>query len=230
MGDQVVPKPGDVANPPVTTPPPVVPPVDASKPVVPPANPADAVPPVVPPVDGAKPSEQKSPPDDKSKEASGAPDKYELKVPENSLLSQAHVDALKAYAKESGLSNDAAQKLLERENGAAKASIESIQQKAETQRQAWLAEAKADKEIGGDNFPKSVELANHALNKLGAPIEFRKFMDASGLGDHVGVIKMFAQVGKLMKPDSMVQPNGNPPPKKDPVKTMYDHPTSQPKS
>lgn len=225
MGNEA-PKPGGVITPPAN-PPAATPPANT---VVPPANPADAVPPVVPPVDGAKPPAEVIPPDDKSKEAAGAPDKYDLKVPENSLLSDAHVETLKAYAKEKGLNNTEAQALLERENNAGKASIESIQQRAELQSQAWLKEAKADKEIGGDKFAQTVELANHALNTLFPDPEMRKFMDASGLGNKASVLKGFAAIGKLMKPDSMVQPNGNPPPKKDPVKTMYDHPTSQPKS
>ncbi len=226
MGDNNAQKLGDVANPPAN-PPPVVNPPDANA-VVPPVKPADAVPPVVPPVDGVKPPE--SPPDDKSKQALGAPDKYVLKVPENSHLSDAHVESLKAYAKEKGMTNDAAQSLLEREHNASKASIDSITQKAELQSQAWLKEAKADKEIGGDNFPKTVELANHALNSLFPGSEIRAFMDATGFGNNPVVLRGFAKIGKMLTPGSIVQPNGQPPPKKDPAKTMYDHPSSQQKS
>src|SRR5688572_20896218 len=46
------------------------------------------------------------------------PEKYDLKLPEGSLLEAAQMEKISAYAKEKGLSNEQAQELLERENDA----------------------------------------------------------------------------------------------------------------
>jgi hypothetical protein len=57
-----------------------------------------------------------TPPEAKPTEAKVVPEKYDLKLPEASLLDASHVEKLTAFAKERGLSNDEAQALLEREN------------------------------------------------------------------------------------------------------------------
>lgn len=240
MADQTQ-KPGGVINPTDTKPPVVDAAADAAKAAADAAKPPVVVPDADPSkaADAAKPGDKAAEGSAKSPDSkdpaqkptdskpAGAPESYDLKVPENSFLSADHLDSLKTYAKEKGLSNDDAQALLQREHDAAQATIDVVQKRSEIQSQAWLAEAKADKEIGGDNFPKTVELANHALNSLFPGVEIRKFMDATGFGNNPVVLRGFAKIGKMLKPDAIVQPGGQPPPKKDPVKTMYDHPTSQ---
>jgi len=204
----------------VVTPPPVQDPAKAPDGATPDPKPAEGAPPVV---------EPPKPDDTSQSKPDGAPAAIELKVPENSLLSQAHIDALKSYAKEKGLTNEQAQVHLEREHNAVKVGIEVMNQKAQAQSKAWLAEAQADKEIGGDKFAENVETANHALDTLFPGMDIRKFMDTTGFGNHPTILKGFVKIGKMLQPDKFNQPKGTPPIKKDAVKTMYDHPTSQQK-
>jgi len=218
-------KPAGVINPADTKPVEVKPDVDPSK-AADAAKPGDKA----PEASADKPDSKAD--EVKPKDAAGAPESYDLKVPEKSLLSEAHVESLKAYAKEKGYSNADAQSLLEREHNAAKASIEGITQKAGLQSQEWLKEAKADKDIGGEKFQQTIDDANKGfLNAFQGAEDLSRFMVDSGLGNHPKVLKFFSQLYReKMKSDTMVHPNGQQPPKRDPVRTMYDHPTSQQKS
>ncbi len=214
------PKADGVANPPAE----VVPPVQD------PAKAPESVKQDPPPEGKAETEVTPKPPEKSESKPAGALAAYELKAPENSLLSAAHIESLKAYAKDKGYSNDQAQALLERESIAAQASIETINQAAQVQSAKWLEEAKADKEIGGEKFAQSCEIASHALDVLFPGIEIRKFMDQTGFGNNPQILKGFVKIGKMLQPDKFNQAPGQMPPKRDTLKTMYDHPTSQQKN
>lgn len=181
----------------------------------------------------AKPASESKPSDSKTNDKpAGVPEKYDLKVPENSLLSAAHVEAISNFAKEKGFTNEQAQVLLERENSAAQAGVESMNQKAKQLGAQWLNEAKADKEIGGEKFAENVMTANSALDALFPGVEIRKFMDQTGLGNNPVVLKGFVKIGNMLKNDTIHRPTTQPVPKTsiakqdDTIKKMYDHPTS----
>ena len=193
--------------------------------VVPPVKPAEVKPTEVKPVEVSPPVEPVKP----AAVVNVVPEKYEFKIPENSLLDEAYVEQLSSYAKENKLSNEQAQLVLEREHKAAQAGFEAIHKQTEELSKQWLKDGMADKEIGGDKYKETVLIANDALDKLFPGVEIRKIMDSSGLGNHPTVLKGFAKIGAMLKNDK-IHPAGNPPPSKPPLKDrMYNHPTS-PKS
>jgi hypothetical protein len=73
-----------------------------------------------------------------------------------------------------------------------------------TERAAWLAEAKGDEEIGGQNWDQSLVTAAKALDGLGLTkgSSFRALLDESGLGNHPEMIRAFVKVGKAISEDS----------------------------
>ena len=98
------------------------------------------------------------PKDDETKadqEKDKTPDKYELKVSKESLLSNDQVKEIEAYARQQGFSNDQAQALLNREQKLLSAYKESLHTEFEATAKKWTEDLKSDKEIGVDNFSKS---------------------------------------------------------------------------
>ena len=67
----------------------------------------------------------------------------------------------------------------------------------------WLAEAKADEEIGGGKWDESISTSAKGLDNLGFPkgSPFRIFLSESGLGNHPEMIRAFARVGKAIGED-----------------------------
>jgi hypothetical protein len=183
-----------------------------------------------------KPSEEEnpeekeaSPKEEKPAESKGeVPDKYELLLDENSLIDESRVQEIASLARDLGLSNEQAQKLVDREHGAAQAGVDSFKKTVTDQSEVWLSKSKADKEIGGEFFEETVDLANNALETLFPGMEIRKIMDDSGLGNHPSVLKGFAKIGKMLNP-TKIEKGGSPPakPSKSLTQKLYDHPTSQ---
>lgn len=202
--------------------------LDGAPPAVPPAAPPLAAPPVVPPVPPAPPAPAVVP-------AAGAivPEKYDFKLPSGSTLPATFVERTAAIARELGLGNDAAQKLLDRQ-------IDDITQVTTAQQalldawkpggtewskrdQEWRTAALADPAIGGspEKLTASVAAAQQALAKYGNP-ELKAALNESGYGSHPGVLKFMAAIGRAMSEGTFVF--GAPPAKlgtKSDAQTLY---------
>jgi len=139
----------------------------------------------------------------KTEEAQKAPEKYDLKVPDGSQLSAEQVDKIASYAKEQGLSNEAAQKLLESQHEA----ISSIEAERQAQFKetvdAWKEQAQKDAEYGGDHFSRNVELAKRVVSRYGSE-EFQRALDESGFGNHPELLRVFVRIGQAMGEDRLV--------------------------
>ena len=61
----------------------------------------------------------------------------------------------------------------------------------------WLNEAKADKEIGGDNFDQNIAIAGKAIEAFGDDT-LKELLDKSGFGNHPSFIKAFYNAGKQL--------------------------------
>ena len=203
-------------------------PADPAKPAEP-VTPVPAEPVKTPEPEHAKPAEPAQA--DPAKPAEEI--KYELKIPENSILDAAVVEQVSLFAKENKLSNEQAQAILERENSAAQAGLEAehskMKERVESFKAKCLEDSKADPEIGGDKFKETALLANDALDKLFPGDEIRKIMDDSGLGNHPTVLKGFAKIGRMLQDPKIHQPGTAPAPKTSMTSRLYDNPTS-PKS
>lgn len=139
----------------------------------------------------------------------GAPEKYDLKLPDGSLLEAGDIERIATYAKERGLSQDAAAELLKRESAAVSVHAERERTKLKEQAKEWVGLAQSDKEIGGDKFQANVEVAKQALKEFGSEALLNTLKE-TGLGDHPEVIRLFYRIGKKMQNDTTILTGGQP--------------------
>jgi hypothetical protein len=132
-----------------------------------------------------------APPKKETPEAPKPPEKYDLKLPEDSLLDEGAIERTAAQAKEQGLSNDAAQELLERQS-------QAVSDHVEKQSEAWRAEVKADKEIGGDNYNESVEMSRRLVDHYGSDA-LKRELNRSRFGDNPEVVRFCTRIAKDLK-------------------------------
>lgn len=182
--------------------------VDGAQPVVEQPNPDAAKPaegaaPVQPPVE--KSGEGKPQAEKPESAKSVVPEKYELKLPDGSPLESAYLEKIASYAKEQGLSQEAAQKLLERDSSLLTDYRQRQTESLDQMRAQWLESSKADKEIGGDALPKNVELAKRVVDRFGTE-SFKKAINETGYGDHPELVRLLSKIGKAMSEDQLVMP------------------------
>lgn len=183
-------------------------------PVADPAPADPAAPPAADPEDddgtalgGKKPDEPADPNAPKEPDAPTVPEAYELTAPEGMTIDADLLAEATPIFKEAGLSNDQAQAILP----AAKSLMEktqsaTVQQMIDAgnqQRKAWLDEAKADAEIGGNKWDASLHSAAKALDALGHPegSPFRTALNETGFGNHPEFIRIFAGLGARIGED-----------------------------
>lgn len=151
------------------------------------------------------------------------PEKYELKAPEGSLLPSTHLDAIAAEARTRGLSNEDAQKLVDRDAqliaSFTKESVEKFEKQREDLVKAknaeWVKQLQEDPVLGGDGINQNVELAKRAFTALAA--SDKEIMDfvlgddktRPSFGNHPGFVRIFSKVGKMMSEDQFVVPGAN---------------------
>ena len=103
-------------------------------------------------------------------------------------------------ARELDLSQDAAQKILDKVAPAMQARQAEVLEAARTE---WANSAKSDKEFGGDKLDENLATAKKALDTFGTP-ELRTLLNNSGLGNHPEVIRLMYRAGKAISEDTFV--------------------------
>jgi hypothetical protein len=144
-----------------------------------------------------------------------APEKYEFKAPEGVSLDPSVVSELSGVAKELGLSQEAAQKLVDKLGPAVTKATASQQQAAVQAAVAQMeAASKADPELGGKGDAKTwdtnIAIAQKGFQAL-ASDGLRKLLADSGLHNHPEVIRAFFRAGQKLTADNVV-PGGTKPP------------------
>jgi hypothetical protein len=136
----------------------------------------------------------------------GAPEKYEFKEVEGQKLDESVIGAFSEVAKELNLTQDAAQKVVDKMGPAM-----ALRQKAamEAASKEWAEQARADKEFGGANLDANLGIAKKALDAFGSP-ELATLLNESGLGNHPDVVRAFYRVGKAISEDRLVTGNASP--------------------
>lgn len=163
-------------------------------------------------------AEAESEGDAETEAPAGSPEKYELKLPENSVVKPEFLGKFEGIARELNLNNDQAQKVADLGNELS-AEIAAAQQEAHVKEvQAWEESSRGDKEFGGDKLPENLSVAKQALEQFASP-ELRQMLKDSGLGNHPEVIRAFYRVGKAIAQDGTAV-NGSAP--KGPPKSAAD--------
>jgi len=131
------------------------------------------------------------------------PEKYELKLSEDSRLSAEALEEISEYAKQKGLTNEEAQDVLSRDEKVVQGFVSRNQAQFEQVQSDWVNQIKQDSEIGGDRFNESVVAAKSVVDRFGSE-EFRQELNESGYGNHPGLVRLFAKVGRAMANDKFV--------------------------
>lgn len=145
------------------------------------------------------------------------PEKYEFKQPEGQQFDSEVLNAYSEVAKELQLSQEAAQKVLDK---VAPVMHQRQLQQIEKVRTEWVTASKSDKEFGGDKLPENLSVAKKALDKFGTP-ELRKLLEDTGLGNHPEIIRAFYRAGKGISEDAFVVGSRVAAAERDPAKVLY---------
>ncbi|WNK26133.1 peptidase [Providencia hangzhouensis] len=139
--------------------------------------------------------------DTDKKPVSTAPEKYEFTAGEGQELDKEAVAAFEPIARELGLSNEQAQKIVDVYGSTIMPQI-AKQQEAAWQKQVteWAETVKADKELGS---VESIGNAQKAMDQFGTP-ELKQYLNDSGLGNHPELFRIFSRIGKAMSEDGFV--------------------------
>jgi hypothetical protein len=145
------------------------------------------------------------------------PEDYgDFTLPEGMQQDEALLGEFKETAAELGLTKEQAQKLVDLK---AK-SVQQMMDAWEKTAQKWVQDVKTDKEVGGDNFDKSLASAAKALDTFGTP-ELRALFNANGLGNHPELVRFCARVGKAVAEDGPVNTRSPVVGEKDPAKVLF---------
>lgn len=138
-----------------------------------------------------------------AKGKTGAPEKYEaFKLPDGVKLDDAQVADLQATAKDLNLTQDQAQKLVDRDlkvradvNAKTQADFKSTVAK-------WADDTRADKDIGGDKLPAVLASAKRGVDTMEAQVPgLKQILDVTGFGNHPVAIKLFQKIGAMTGED-----------------------------
>lgn len=146
--------------------------------------------------------------------SAAVPEKYELKLPEQTSLDTAVVERTAAIARELGLSQDNAQKTLEFVNNEVAAQIQAVTEAhkpggAEWTKnvETWEKAALADPDLGGSGKPEvlkgNADLAQRVLAKFFPPV-VKEFLIETGFGSNPDVLRGFVSIGRAMSEGSLV--------------------------
>lgn len=162
--------------------------------------------PTTPPQQTTSSAEPQKPPEAKP----ATPEKYELKQPEGSPIDSQALEETAAFSRELGLTNEQAQKLVDRDHQLLTSYVAAQQQALiERSQTQWVDEIKADKEIGGADFNRNAELARRAMAKFGSD-SLKQALNESGLGSHPELVRAFVRIGKAMAEDTLAPAAGSP--------------------
>lgn len=147
----------------------------------------------------------------------GAPEKYDLKLPKESTVDKAVVERTAAKARELGLSQEHAQKMLDFqvqelaaiEDASIKATVEAHGPGGavwEKQVEDWNKAALADPDIGAnkpEQLQASVALAKQVVAKFGDK-ESIEFLEKNPIGSHPALLRLLYRIGKASSEGSLV--------------------------
>lgn len=150
------------------------------------------------PADDSKGDNEGKPDGDES--SKGASEKYEFKPPEGKEFDAELITAFSDVAKELNLTQEAAQKVLDK---MAPAMEQRQVQALETMKQSWAEASTNDQEFGGEKLAENLSVAKKALDQFGSK-ELRTLLNESGLGNHPEIIRFMFKAGKAISEDKYV--------------------------
>jgi len=127
--------------------------------------------------------------------------KYDLKAPEGVKLDPKDIEGIAAFAKEHKISNEAAQKILERDISTKQGFAKNLEESRGKQIDEWIGSLEADKDFGGAKYDENIAVAAKGLNNLiekkVVPAEWKQMLEKTGLYAEPGLVRVLHYVGKL---------------------------------
>jgi len=123
----------------------------------------------------------------------GAPDTYDLKTPEGFEVNPEIKGEFETTAKEIGLSQEGASKLVELQGKLYARQAEAVA----TQITEWGKQVKGDKELGGNDHDAKMGKAIAFRDAFFTP-EVKTLLDKTGLGNHPEIVRGFYRAGEAM--------------------------------
>lgn len=148
------------------------------------------------------------------------PDQYEFTFPDEFEVDPELVKEFSPLAKEFGLSQESAQKLVDLNTKFTNRVHEQNTAAFKKVIGEWATSSKEDKEFGGAKFNENISVAQEALNKFGND-EFKKLLDSTGIGNHPEVIRVLYKVGKMLREDKFHSGSNPDPSNRDVAKMLY---------
>jgi len=141
----------------------------------------------------------------KPEDGAGAPESYtDFTVPTGTQISEEQLAAFTPVAKELGLTQEQAQKLVDLQMG----EVDRQQAARDADIAGWLTELKADKDVGGAAFGDNVKKASEFLRRASGEGfgELKDVLEQSGLGNHPAVFKFILNMANVTSEDSFSGP------------------------
>ena len=138
----------------------------------------------------------------------------------NPFLGQEDVERIISFARDRGLSNDDAQKLLDGEVDWIVQVQERIKEDHAKRSEVWVGELRQDDDFSGERFDANVGFAKKVITKFGDETLI-KALDESGLGNFPPLVKMMSRIGKAMSDDSLILSGQTPGRKKSMEEIFY---------
>lgn len=145
--------------------------------------------------------------------AKGAPETYEaFKMPDGVEADEKLFAEFATVAKELGLTQDQAQKLVDLQAKTALSETElrteQLTKALDAQKTRWADEIKNDPELGGSKFDATVTTAVKAVSMFFGD-DVRQLLNESGIGNHPGLIRGLHKIGLAISEDRIVIPGSD---------------------
>jgi len=155
-------------------------------------------------------------------EAPARPSYTEFTLPEGVTLDAEQLQPATELFADAGLSQVQAQKFIDlavaRETAAAQRGVQAF---VDLQNQ-WVAEIKADPDIGGDRLKTALASAARAIDRLEVP-GLREALSFTGAGNHPAVVRAFVRLGQMISEDRFAPARPVPAaPPRSPAEVIYD--------
>lgn len=127
----------------------------------------------------------------------------EFSLPEGLRIDEAAFNDFAPLAKEFGLTQEQAQKLVDVAAGLVDRTTKTAEGVHADTIKKWADDSRNDAEVGGKDFDANLGIALTAIDKFGDD-ELKQILDASGFGNHPAVVRLFCRVGKAASNDTFV--------------------------
>jgi hypothetical protein len=144
---------------------------------------------------------QKGEQEPKAAETTPKPEDIQIKLPEGVKVDEKFMGEFQGIAKELGLKSDGAQKLADLHLSFVQRMEKEFSENAAKTQDEWYKSIESDKDLGGSRLAETSQTVQKAVQKFGGD-EFRKEVDAAGLGNWPPLVKFLHKVGLTMKDDS----------------------------